>query len=57
MILNGIVTRSSPCFGVRVKFTGLDSTERGTLRRFLKFIENSMSQFQSEQGYLARLKS
>ncbi|HZR56066.1 MAG TPA: PilZ domain-containing protein [Terriglobales bacterium] len=56
MVLNGIVTRSSPCFGVRVKFTGLDSAERGTLRQFIKFIENSMSQFQNEQGYLARLK-
>jgi hypothetical protein len=57
MVLNGIVTRSSPCFGVRVKFTGLDSAERGTLRQFLKFVEQSMSQFQSEQGYMARLKS
>jgi hypothetical protein len=56
MVLNGIVTRTSPCFGVRVKFTGLDSAERSTLRQFIKFIENSMSQFQSEQGYLARLK-
>ena len=57
MVLNGIVTRSSPCFGVRVKFTGLDSTERGTLREFLRFIEKSMSQFQIEQGYVARLKT
>jgi hypothetical protein len=57
MVLNGIVTRSSPCFGVRVKFTGLDSTERGTLREFLRFIEKTMSQFEIEQGYMARLKS
>jgi hypothetical protein len=57
MVLNGIVTRSSPCFGVRVKFTGLDQSERGTLREFLRFIEKSMSQFQIEQGYMARLKS
>ncbi|MCU1297777.1 MAG: hypothetical protein JWO91_2055 [Acidobacteriaceae bacterium] len=57
MVLNGIVTRSSPCFGVRVKFTGLDSTERGTLREFLRFIEKTMSQFQIEQGYMARLKT
>jgi hypothetical protein len=56
MALNGIVTRSSPCFGARVKFTGLDSTERETLRKFLKFIETSMSQYHAEQGYLARLK-
>jgi len=56
MALNGIVTRSSPCFGARVKFTGLDSAERETLRKFLKFIETSMSQYHAEQGYLARLK-
>jgi hypothetical protein len=56
MALNGIVTRSSPCFGARVKFTGLDSAERETLRKFLKFIETSMSQYYAEQGYLARLK-
>jgi hypothetical protein len=56
MALNGVVTRSSPCFGARVKFTGLDSAERETLRKFLKFIETSMSEYQAEQGYLARLK-
>jgi hypothetical protein len=56
MALNGIVTRSSPCFGARVKFTGLDAAERETLRKFLKFIETSMSEYQAEQGYLARLK-
>jgi hypothetical protein len=56
MALNAIVTRTSPCFGVRVKFTGLDSAERETLRKFLKFIENSINEYHSEQGYVARLK-
>jgi hypothetical protein len=56
IILNGIVTRSNPCFGVRIKFSDLDSNERESLRQFLKFVESTTRGYKSEHGYLAQLK-
>jgi len=56
VILNGIVTRSSPCFGVRIKFDELEPTERKTLRHFLKFVESTTKGYHSEQEYLAKLQ-
>ncbi len=56
VILTGIVTKSSPCFGVRIKFAELEPTERETLRHFLKFVESTTKGYQNEQGYLAKLK-
>lgn len=56
MILNGIVTRSSPCFGVRVKFTELDPASRETLREFLKFVESTTKGYHHQHGYLAQMK-
>jgi len=35
VILTGIVTKSSPCFGIRIKYAELDPAERETLRHFL----------------------
>jgi hypothetical protein len=56
MILNGIVTRSNPCFGVRIRFAELEPTERETLRQFLKFVETTTKGYSSQNGYLAQMK-
>ncbi len=55
LILNGIVIKSNPCFGVRVKFD-LESAEREPLRQFLKFVESSTKAQQSEYSYLQKLQ-
>lgn len=55
-ILNGVVTSSNPCFGVRIKFEGLGGSERESLREFLKFVENSTKGYHYDQGYLAQMK-
>jgi PilZ domain len=56
LILNGIVTRSNPSFGVRLKFDNLEPAEHETLRQFLKFVESITKSYQSQQGYLAQMK-
>lgn len=56
LILNGVVTQSSPCFGVRVRFGGLEPTEREVLKQFLKFVEETTKGYSSEHGYLAQMK-
>jgi len=56
IVLTGIVTRSNPSFGVRVKFEDLEATERENLREFLKFVESTTKSHNTEQVYLAQLK-
>jgi hypothetical protein len=56
LILTGIVTKSSPTFGVRIKFSELEPTERENLRAFLKFVESTTKGYNTENGYLARMK-
>jgi hypothetical protein len=56
IILTGFVTKSSPCFGVRVKFGQMEPSEREGLRQFLKFVESTTKGYQSQNGYLAQLK-
>lgn len=56
MILNGIVTKSNPCFGVRIRFGQLEPAERESLREFLKFVEGTTKGYQTQHGYLAQLK-
>jgi hypothetical protein len=56
LILNGVVTRSSPSFGVRIKFAELDTCERESLRQFLRFIDSTTKSYQNQQGYLAQMK-
>jgi hypothetical protein len=56
LILNGIVTRSNPTFGVRLKFDNLEPAERETLKQFLKFVESITQSYQTQQGYLAQMK-
>jgi hypothetical protein len=56
IVLNGVVTKSTPSFGVRIKFEDLDPGERETLRQFLKFVENSTKGYEKQNSYLAQLK-
>jgi hypothetical protein len=56
LILNGIVTRSNPTFGVRLKFDNLEPGERESLKQFLKFVEGITKSYQNQQGYLAQMK-
>jgi PilZ domain len=56
LVLNGIVTRINPSFGVRLKFDSMEPSEREKLRQFLKFVESTTRSYQSQQGYLALMK-
>jgi hypothetical protein len=56
MILNGIVTKSSPSFGVRIKFDQMEVSARESLRQFLKFVESTTKGYSSQNGYLAQMK-
>jgi|SRR5882762_800476 len=55
LILNGIVIKSNPCFGIRVRFD-LGSAEREPLKRFLKFVETSTRTEHNEYSYLQKLQ-
>lgn len=55
LILNGIVIKSNPCFGVRVRFD-IAGLQRETLKQFLKFVESSTKAEQSEHSYLQKLQ-
>jgi PilZ domain len=54
--LNGIVTRSGPATGVRVRFEGMPPAERDSLRQFLKFVQDTTRASNSEGNYLQMLK-
>jgi len=54
-VLNGIVIKSNPCFGVRVKFE-LQPSVRESMKQFLKFVENSTKAQRSEHSYLQKLQ-
>jgi hypothetical protein len=54
IVVNGVVIQTNPCFGIRVRFTGMDADERDTLRFFLKFVEATTKP--REQGYAAQLR-
>jgi len=57
VILTGVVTRSAPSFGVRVKFSEAELMEKEHLREFLKFIESAARKGSSGNAYVAGLKS
>ena len=57
VIISGVATRSSPSFGVRVKFSQAELSEKEHLREFLKFVENTSRKSHSGQAYVAQLKS
>lgn len=54
--LNGIVTRSGPATGVRVRFGSMSVAERENLRQFLKFVQESTRASKSENSYIQMLK-
>jgi hypothetical protein len=56
VILSGVVTRSAPSFGVRVKFSEAELAEKEHLREFLKFVENTTRTAQSGRAYVAKLR-
>ena len=56
MVLNGVVTKSTPSFGLRVKFSQLEHNEREALRQFLKFVESTTKGYERQHGYLAQIK-
>jgi hypothetical protein len=56
LALNGIVTRSAPAGGVRVRFEGLDLAEKENLRQFLKYVQETTRASNSESNYLQLLK-
>lgn len=54
--LSGVVTRSGPASGVRVRFDSLVPSERDSLRQFLKFVQETTLATHSEDSYLQLLK-
>jgi hypothetical protein len=54
--LSGVVTRSGPASGVRVRFDGMVPAERDNLRQFLKFVQETARAKHSERSYLELLK-
>jgi hypothetical protein len=56
VIISGVATRSAPSFGVRVKFSQAELSEKEHLREFIKFVENTARTSQSGKAYVAKLK-
>jgi len=56
VILSGIATHSTPTFGVRVKFSESELSEKEHLREFLKFVESTTRKSQSGKAYVAKLR-
>jgi hypothetical protein len=56
LALNGVVTRSSPAAGIRVRFAGMDAFEKENLRQFLKYVQETTRVSNSEKSYLQLLK-
>jgi hypothetical protein len=54
--ISGVVTRSGPATGVRVRFDGMSPGDRDSLRQFLKFVQDTTRASQSESSYLQLLK-
>lgn len=56
LVLNGVVTSSSPSYGARIKFSELQEGDRESLKQFLKFVETETRGYETDHGYLARLR-
>jgi hypothetical protein len=56
VILTGVATRSAS-FGVRVKFSQSELSEKEHLREFLKFVETSVRKAHNEKAYVTQLKT
>jgi hypothetical protein len=57
VILSGVATRSAPSFGVRVKFSEAELSQKEHLREFLKFVESTARKSHSGNAYVAQLKN
>ncbi|MGA8214004.1 MAG: PilZ domain-containing protein [Candidatus Sulfotelmatobacter sp.] len=55
LALNGVVTRSAPAGGVRIRFA-MDPAEKENLRQFLKYVQETTRASTSESSYLQMLK-
>ena len=56
VIISGVATRSAPSFGVRVKFSEAELSEKEHLREFLRFVEGTARKAHSGKDYVAQLK-
>jgi hypothetical protein len=56
LALNGVVTRSAPASGMRIRFAGMDPAGKENLRQFLKYVQETTRSAKSENGYLQLLK-
>lgn len=54
--LSGVVTRSGPATGVRVRFENLGPAERDNLRQFLKAVQETTRPSRDDNGYFQFLK-
>lgn len=54
--LSGVVTRSAPADKIRVRFENMSPEERGNLRQFLKFVQETTQASHSETNYIQLLK-
>jgi hypothetical protein len=57
VVINGIASHGSQSFGVRVKFSETELSEKEHLREFLKFAESTVRKPEREKAYVAQLKS
>jgi PilZ domain len=56
VIISGVASRSASTFGVRVKFSEAELSEKEHLREFLKFVESTSRTSQRGKAYVAQLK-
>jgi hypothetical protein len=54
--LTGVVTRSTPQSGVRLRFDAMGAGERDNLRQFLKYVQENARAKRSENSYMELLK-
>jgi hypothetical protein len=57
VIISGIAARSASSFGVRVKFSPAELSEKEHLREFLRFVEGAARKSHSGNAYVAQLKT
>jgi hypothetical protein len=56
LALNGVVTRSAPAAGMRIRFAGMDAAGKENLRQFLRYVQETTRSAKSENGYMQLLK-
>lgn len=54
--LTGVIARSGPANGVRLRFDGMPPAERENLRQFIKFVQETTRAAHSESTYMQLLK-